>query len=95
MNITSVRTSPSPTSGVWFDMDIESTSGTYHALGKKFKDGSKYGINKGRVSILMITHPKGYTCLSYDRGDWYRCNFTEEEHEVLNAVVNYFDNQKN
>lgn len=95
MIITNVKTSPSPISGVWFDMDIASTSGTYHAQGKKFKDSSKYGINNGRVSLLMITHPKGYTCLSYDRGEWYRHEGNQqEEQEIMNAVVNYFDNQK-
>lgn len=62
-----------------------------------FKDGSKYGINKGRVSKLYIMEqPKNANrgreiLVSYDRG-WDKVANTKETQLVLDTLVEYFEN---
>ncbi len=56
-----------PAGNGWKEGTMRVGSGIYHYWVKQYETGSEYGINKGRVSKMMLTR-KGETVCNYDRG---------------------------
>jgi len=56
---------------------------------KLYDTGSKYGINKGRVSKLTVVGLSG-DIISFDRG-WEKKPHTDEERKILKALLKYLE----
>ena len=55
---------------------------------KVYEEGSRFGINNGRVSKLFVTRD-GKTKISYDRG-WDVQPNTMEDGDLLIDILNHF-----
>lgn len=56
---------------------------------KVYEEGSKFGIDDGRVSKLFIRDAAGRTILSYDRG-WDVLPETDEHCALASALLEYY-----
>lgn len=57
--------------------------GPYKFTAKVYDSGSRFGINNGRVSKLMVTY-RGKIVFNYDRG-------IDIDHPVGNEIAAHFD----
>ena len=59
---------PSPFGGTWYEGFVDG----YYVHARVFDESSKFGINDGRISALMIVPRKGdgllHALVNYDRG---------------------------
>lgn len=76
---------------------LKGALGNYEFFALVFQEGSKYGINKGRVSKLSVRRKQqGFTGVSryvinFDRG-WDIEPQDEETRLILDTLVEYFEN---
>jgi len=96
--ITAMR---NPHDDLWIDGTVANTLGGkrigtgYKFQAKVYNEGSKFGINKGRVSKLCVRKvgPKGRTTeiITYDRGWDIRPN-DEEAQQLLRKILECLEN---
>ena len=88
--ITAPRISAESIGGAWIDGIIDD----YRFQAKVYDTGSRYGINKGRVSKLEIWGRQSggvsRSIVRYDRG-WDKKPATDEHKELLEAVLGYLE----
>ena len=79
------------------DYWVEGTVHGFHFQAKVYRNGSKFGIDDGRISKLVVWD-KNYreanrgseAIISYDRG-WDKQPSTPEQEKILLALIDYFD----
>lgn len=96
---------PDPEGSNWVMFYAMAGGGLYYVAAKVFTEGSEYGINGGRVSMLWVEdHPlpapsgsykqrivHGRLAADYDRGEWNRLPVAPAAKAVVEAVVDLFD----
>ena len=87
MKIKSIRNLKNPFEGYgqWREAIIENKGKEYKVTFKQFDEGSKFGINNGRISKLTITIDKKILA-NYDR-DWDIEPTDEETKAVLEILL--------
>lgn len=106
MNVHLTDIVPDPAGSHWVKFYAMAGGGLYYVAAKVFTEGSEYGIDGGRVSMLWVEdHPlpapsgsyklrivHGRLAVDYDRGEWNKLPETPAEKAVVDAVVDMFDN---
>lgn len=78
---------------MWFDGEFEIDSVIFRYEAKVYDEGSKYGINGGRIPKLRIeSFYYGYpeVCIQYDRGEWLMEPKNDFAKKALNYVLNLY-----
>ena len=73
-----------PAGNGWTEGTMRVGSGIYHYWVKSFAEGSKYGIDGGRISKLMMKR-KGEIVCNYDRG--WDVEPVDEETEIALEIM--------
>ena len=68
---------------------IEMNGDTFKYFIKHFKEGSDYGINCGKISILTLERNGKYACI-FDRGFWSEAPADKNTEMAIEALVKEF-----